>query len=185
MPPEYGEHRYLTTGVSSSFLNTDYQFQEASHFAGRIFKQILYYTCSNPHSYLPIVQDVLRGLEKASRNNLDVIEKSAALFIEAGDREGAKQLLTMFSHARASEALTTGRRLVDALDSYVKLTGHFRKPTGSEINDAGEGAETVNCLVGFDPDQPVWKQPQHPMRRGSVPQGEIRRSGAGQMKRDL
>lgn len=165
VPAEYGEHRYLTTGASSSFLNTDYQFQEASHFAGRIYKQILYYTCSNPHGYLPIVQDVLRGLENASRTDIDVIEKSAALLIDAGDREGAKQLLTMYSHARASEALTTGRRLVDALDSYVKLTGQFRYPTGLEINDAGEGAETVNCLVGLDPDQPIWKQPQHPMKR--------------------
>ncbi|KAI5367778.1 Putative peptidase C69, dipeptidase A [Septoria linicola] len=101
VPPEYGQHRYLTTGASSSFLNTDFQLQEASDFAGRIFKQALYYTCSSPDSYLPIVQDTLKGVENASRTDVGVYEKAAQLLIDAGDREGAKQLLTSFSLARA------------------------------------------------------------------------------------
>ncbi|KAL4791114.1 peptidase family C69-domain-containing protein [Aspergillus venezuelensis] len=168
VPAEYGEHRYLTTGASSSFLKPDYQLQEASHFAGRIYKQALYYTCFKPTTYLPIVQGVLKGMEKVSRVDIDVYEKAASLLIKAGEREGAKQLLTSYSHARAREAIVTGRTLVDALDSYIKLTGQWRTPTGSQINDAGDGDETVNCLVGADPDQPAWKQPQSPLRRTSV-----------------
>ncbi|KAF7186439.1 Secernin-3 [Pseudocercospora fuligena] len=163
--PEYSEHRYLTDDASSSFLNPDFQYQEATHFAGRIFKQVLYYTCSDPHRYLPIVQEILHGLENASRTDVELYEKAAKLLIEADDRDGAKQLLTTYSHARATEALSTGRVLVDALDSYVKLTGRYRVPAGTQINDSGEGDETVNCLVGANPDQPIWKQPQHPMRR--------------------
>ncbi|EME85535.1 uncharacterized protein MYCFIDRAFT_40679 [Pseudocercospora fijiensis CIRAD86] len=162
---EYSEHRYLTDEASSSFLNPDFQYEEATHFAGRVFKQILYYTCSDPHKYLPIVQEVVHGLENASRTDVELYEKAAKLLIEAGDRDGAKQLLTTYSHARATEALSTGRVLVDALDAYVKLTGRSRAPTGSQINDSGEGNETVNCLVGADPDQPIWKQPQQPLRR--------------------
>lgn len=69
--------------------------------------------------------------------------------------------------------MATGKTLVDALDSYAKLTGQWRSPVGSQINDAGEGAETVNCLVGLDPDQPVWKQPQSPMRRSLPQKGRI------------
>ncbi|KAK4619349.1 hypothetical protein CLAFUW4_11000 [Fulvia fulva] len=165
IPPEYAEHRYLTTGASSSFLNTDYQFQEATHFAGLIFKQILYNTCTQPSHFLPYVQEILHGLENASLSNVALYERAAQLFINAGDREGAKQLLTTYSHSRAEASLQAGRSLVDALDSYIKLTGRYKAPVGSEINDAGEGAETVNCLVGADPDQPEWKQPQTPMRR--------------------
>lgn len=175
VPAEYGEHRYLTDGASGSFLTPDYQFQEATHFAGRTFKQILYYTCSDPHRYLETVQDMLRGLENASRTDVELYEKSASLLIDAGDREGAKRLLTSYSHARAAAALSTGRTLVDALDAYVKLTGKFRGPTGDQINDSGEGDETVNCLVGYDPDQPIWKQPQQTLRKRKT---SAKRSGA-------
>ncbi|KAM3420215.1 hypothetical protein BST61_g3505 [Cercospora zeina] len=165
IPPEYGQHRYLTTGASSSFLNPDFQLSEATHFVGRTFKQVLYYTCSNPPAYLPIVQDVLRGVESSSRTEVDLYETAAKSLIESGDRQSGKALLTSFSHARAADALSTGKTLVDALGSYVKLTGRFRGPTGFRINDAGEGAETVGCFVGVDPDQPAWRQPQQPLRR--------------------
>ncbi|PPJ57499.1 hypothetical protein CBER1_09923 [Cercospora berteroae] len=94
VPPEYEQHRYLTTGASSSFLNPDFQLQEATHFAGRTFKQALYYTCSDPEAYLPIVQNVLHGLENSSRTDVELYEKAAKLLIDSGDREGGKALLT-------------------------------------------------------------------------------------------
>jgi hypothetical protein len=75
--PEYGLHRYLYKDAASTFLDTDYQFQEATHFAGRIFKQVLYYTCSDPESYLPIVQNMLHGFENASFADLEWVERSA------------------------------------------------------------------------------------------------------------
>ncbi|KAK8066317.1 hypothetical protein PG997_013064 [Apiospora hydei] len=127
--PEYGQHRYLTTGASSSFLNPDFELQEASVFAGRLFKRVLYYMCSAPAEIHPIVTDMLVAFENRSM------------------------------HTRAQDALGLGRTLTDALDAYIKLAGRWKGPTGTQINDAGEGAETVNCLVGFDPDQPAWKQP--------------------------
>ncbi|KPI45635.1 Secernin-1 [Cyphellophora attinorum] len=52
VPPEYGQHRYLTKDAASTFLNPDFQLQEASVFAGRVFKRLLYYTCSNPERLL-------------------------------------------------------------------------------------------------------------------------------------
>lgn len=165
VPAEYGEHRYLTTGASSSFLNPDFQFQEASHFAGRTFKQLLYYTCTDPITYLPIVQEILHGLENSSRTDVELYERAASLLIEAGDRAGAKRVLTVYSHTHARYALAAGRTLVDALNSHVGLTGRYRTPVGTQINDAGEGDETVDCFVGVDPDQPAWKQPSEPLLR--------------------
>lgn len=156
IPPEFGEHRYLTTGGSSSFLNPDYQLQEASEFAGRIFKRVLYYMCSDPDTYLPVVTDMLTGFEKQSRRELEAwVEKSAEGLVARGERQAARDLLTYVSHTRAAEALRLGHAINNALDGHVKLTGQWKNPIGSQINDAGEGGETVNCLVGFDPDQPA------------------------------
>lgn len=170
IPPEFGEHRYLTTGASSSFLNPDYQYQEASIFAGRIFKRVLYYMCSAPDIYLPIVTDMLTGFENQSRTQVgEWVEKSSQLLIERSEREAAQKFLTYYSHSRAAEALQMGRTMTDALDGYIKLMGQWRGPTGSEINDAGEGAETVNCLVGFDPDQPADLQSPSRRRRMQKP----------------
>ncbi|KAJ5222350.1 uncharacterized protein N7469_008590 [Penicillium citrinum] len=161
IPAEFGEHRYLTTGASSSFLSPDYQFQEASIFAGRIFKRVLYYMCSSPNLYLPIVTEMLTKFESESRSQVEQwVEKSAQLLIKAGQREQAHSLLTYYSHSRAAEALEIGRRMNDALDGYIKLTGQWRVPVGDEINDSNEGNETVNCLVGYDPDQPAYLQKQ-------------------------
>lgn len=155
IPAEYGQHRYLTTGASSSFLNTDFQLQEAAVFAGRLFKRVLYYMCSDADRYLATVTDMLTGFEAQSRKQMeDWVEKSAQTLIEAGDREAAVNLLTYFSQSRAADALKLGETLDNMLDSLLKLTGRWQAPLGDQINDAGNGAETVNCLVGYNPDKP-------------------------------
>jgi len=179
IPPEFGQHRYLTTGASSSFLNPDFQFQEASEFAGRIFKRVLYYMCSDPEAFLPVVTDMLLGFENQSMADAEGwVEDSASALIKSDNRDAAGKLLTFYSHARATEALHLGKTMASSLDGYTKLTGRWRNPVGDKINDAGEGDETVNCLVGYDPDQPIDKQPRHPsrkraIRRSAGPQGAM------------
>lgn len=164
VPPEYGNHRYLTKDAASTFLDTDFQYQEATTFAGRVFKQVLYYTCSDPEKFLPQTLDFLHGFENASRVDLEWVEGSARALVQAGKRSEAIKLLSFYSHTRAEKALAMGKTMVDALGSYVKLTGRFRAPSGTRINDPGEGAETVNCLVGIDPDRPADQQ-QRSLRR--------------------
>lgn len=158
IPPEFSQHRYLTKDAASTFLDTDFQFQEVTEFAGRIFKRVLYYTCSDPETYLPIIQKMLHGFENASFVEVEWIERSASALIENGQRDDAVKLLTFFAHDRAEKALQMGKAMVGWLDSYIKLSGDFRMPVGQRINDPGEGAETVNCLVGWDPDRPAWEQ---------------------------
>lgn len=154
VPPEYGEHRYLTTGASGSFLNPDFELQEASSFAGRLFKRVLYYMCSAPDTFLPLVTKMFTKFEAESNTDVEWVEKAAKALIAAGDRESAMKLVTHYSHTRAEKAMQLGRTMTDALDSYIKLSGDWKNPIGDQINDADEGGETVNCLVGFDPDQP-------------------------------
>ncbi|KZM24094.1 dipeptidase [Ascochyta rabiei] len=163
VPPEYGQHRYLTADAASTFLDTDFQYQEATYFAGRIYKQALYYTCSDPETLLPIVQNMLHGFENASFSDLAWVERSAKTLVVNGQRADALDLLTFYAHTRADKALSLGKTMVDALDAYIKLAGQFRMPSGTRINDPGLGAETVNCLVGWDPDQPA--DQQTPLRK--------------------
>jgi dipeptidase len=158
VPPEYSQHRYLTKDSASTFLDTDFQFQEATDFAGRIFKQVLYYTCSDPTTFLPIVQNMLHGFENASFSDTEWVQRTAQTLVANGTHDDAIEFLTFYAHTRAEKALALGKTMVDALDAYLKLTGQFRMPTGSRINDPGEGAETVNCFVGWDPDRPADQQ---------------------------
>lgn len=167
VPPEFGEHRYLTTGASSSFLNPDFQMQEASGFAGRLFKRVLYYMCSAPDTFLPLVTKMLTRFEAQSSDDVEWVEKAADALLQAGDAAAARKLLTYYSHGRAEKAMALGRTMTDALDSWIKLSGEWRSPVGDQINDAGEGAETVNCLVGFDPDQPPPKSAKSRLRKQS------------------
>lgn len=157
--PEYGEHRYLTKDAPSTFLNTDYQYEEATVFAGRVFKRLMYYTCSDPNRLLPTVRSMLEGIENQSSNAIESwVDGTAKLLLKQGKREEVQEMLTFFSKTRAEEALRVGRAMVEGLDGYVKVTGQYRSPVGHEINDPMLGAETVNCLVGIDPDRPSWDQ---------------------------
>lgn len=165
VPPEYGQHRYLTKDAASTFLSMDFQMQEATDFAGRVFKQVSYYTCSDPKTFLPVVQDMLHGFENGSFEDVQWVQRSAETLVQQGLEDEAVELVTFYTHARAEKALALGKTIVEALDAWVKTTGRFRGPVGSTINDPGEGDETVNCLVGWNPDKPAEDQRGSKFRR--------------------
>nr|WP_298378498.1 C69 family dipeptidase [uncultured Halomonas sp.] len=149
IPMEYGQHRYLTKDSASTFLNPDFQGQEATLFAGRVFKRVMYYTCSAPDTLLPVVTDLLTSFEQETRDDLGWVEKTAQQMIESGDREAAQSLLTYYATSRAMVALDLGNAMNEGLNAYTRLVSGQARPKGSEINDAGP---TVNCLADGDPD---------------------------------
>lgn len=158
IPPEFGEHRYLTAGSSSTFLNPDYAMQEASLFAGRMFKRVMYYMCSDPKSLFSIVTEMLTSFEAESRAEVfSWVEKAAAALLHRGQRKEARELLTYYSHSRAEKALDLATRMTGALDGYLKLSGKWHTPNGTQINNP-DGAAPVTCLVGINPDKPANEQ---------------------------
>jgi len=156
VPLEYGQHRYLTKDAASTFLNPDFQIQEASDFAGRRFKQVLYLMCSEPDAYLPVVTELLEGFEADSVEDLSWVEEAARTLIEADRREEARALLTHYATSRAEDAMQLGETLVDGLAAHVELVTGIRRPETDQINDPG--GETVNCLPDADPDRPADQQ---------------------------
>ncbi|MEQ9395645.1 C69 family dipeptidase [Haliea sp.] len=151
VPPEYGQHRYLTEGSGPNFINPDFQLREATEFAGRVFKRLLYYTCAFPEEQLERVQGTLTAFEDTIRAGLPAVERAAALAYAAGEPDIARAILTRESHARAAEALAIGRDLVAGIGTEVRLRhGIPPAPPAGTINDGGD---TVSCLVGADPDR--------------------------------
>ncbi|MCW4149937.1 C69 family dipeptidase [Halomonas sp. 18H] len=152
VPMEYGQHRYLSKGAASTFLNPDFQVQEASDFAGRRFKQVMYLMCEQPDRFHASVTELLEGFEQDSFDDLNWVETSAKTLIDQGKRDEARQLLTFYSQQRADDALALGDTLVDWLNASLELHDQRRRPEGVLPND--QGGETVNCLVDADPDKP-------------------------------
>lgn len=153
VPMGYGKHRYLTEDAGSTFLNPDYRAQEATDFAGRRFKQVLYRMCEHPRLYRPVVTRALQGFERQSRADIGWVEDSARTLIAQGQRTQARKLLTFYANARADKAMDLGETLADALGAYSELVSGQRRPRGQQINN--ESGETVNCLAGANPDQPA------------------------------
>ena len=149
IPMEYAQHRYLTKDSAATFLHPDYQMQEATRFAGRTFKRVMYYACSDPDRLLPPVTDMLTAFESETRGDLEWVERTARAMIDIGDREAARALLTHYSSTRAIAALDMGDTVADALDAYTRLVTGRRPPAGGEINTLDP---TVNCLSNGDPD---------------------------------
>jgi len=42
------KHHCLTKGEATRFVIKDWQVQEATEFAGRTFKRLMYFTCDHP-----------------------------------------------------------------------------------------------------------------------------------------
>jgi dipeptidase len=150
VPPEFAEHRYLTEQAASTFVNPDFQLQEATEFAGRLFKRLLYYTCAYPEEQLERVQSTLTAFEAGMLAELPGIERVAALAY-AEDPELGRELLTIYSHARAGRALELGRGLVAGIEAEVKARHGIPSPPRN--GDINAGGEAVHCLIGADPDR--------------------------------
>jgi len=151
IPPEYRLHRYLAEDSGPNFINPEFQLQEATEFAGRVFKRLMYYTCAFPEEHLQRVQATFSAFEARTREELADIERLAALAY-AEDPALGRALLSRYSHDRAAEALALGRALLAGIEAEVKTRhGIPAPPADADIN---AGGVSVNCLVGADPDRP-------------------------------
>ena len=92
--PQFGKHRYLTKGEATRYLQRDWQIQEATEFAGRTFKRLMYFTCEHPGKFLPEVNEALTAFEDGLINDQDTVVETAETLFDAGKNELAAQYLT-------------------------------------------------------------------------------------------
>jgi len=143
VPPQWRQHRYLTRDAGSTFLHPDYQLQEATRFAGRLFKRLLYYTCARPERFLPEVTEALEAFEARLRGEQPALERTAALLYEQGEEELARRALTEHSTRRADDALRLGEALLASIEARTELLYGIREPSGDAIH--APTRDTVSC----------------------------------------
>lgn len=133
VPPEFLQHRYLTKDGDSHFLSSDYAAQEASRFAVREFKRLMYYTCDNPEAFLHDVTGEIEQFERKMLNGQDSLEQEAARLLEAGETEEAGTFVTSYVNQRLLESLDLGMDLTDRVEEETRSEYGIRSPEGRDM----------------------------------------------------
>lgn len=145
VPPEYGKHRYLTKGEATRFVSKDWQMQEATLFAGRLFKRLMYYTCERPEKFLPEVNEALTVFENNMLAEQDDLEATATALYKAGKPALAGQVLTRYSNTKAADALNLGTALLASIEARTKVLYGIREPEGDELSSLDY--DVVTCRI--------------------------------------
>ena len=134
VPMQFGKHRYLTKGEASLFITRDWQIQEATEFAGRTFKRLMYYTCDHPEKFLPEVTEALTALEnRLIAEQAMVVETAETLF--RGDRPDlATAYLTAYSEQAAMAGLRLGNALLGSIEARTMEIYGLRAPQTSTVS---------------------------------------------------
>ena len=132
--PQFGKHRYLTKGEAERFLSRDWQIQEATEFAGRLFKRLMYYTCDHPDRFLPEVTEALTAFENRFIDEQELVETTANLLFESGRDEMAKAYLTTYSKQGGAAAMRLGNALLASIEARTELLYGLRKPQTDVIS---------------------------------------------------
>jgi dipeptidase len=141
--PQFGKHRYLTKGEASAFLTRDWQIQEATEFAGRLFKRLMYYTCDHPRRFLPEVNEALTVFENRLIAEQETVAATSEALFAAGKRELALEYLTNYSERAGRDALTLGHALLGSIEARTELLYGLRRPEGQRMS--GMGMPIVSC----------------------------------------
>ena len=141
--PQFGKHRYLTKGEASAFLTRDWQIQEATEFAGQLFKRLMYYTCDHPAKFLPEVNEALTAFENRLIDEQDTVVSTSEALFQAGKRDLALTYLTDYSARAGQDALALGHALLGSIEMRTRLLYGLRPPRGDVTSSMS--AETVSC----------------------------------------
>lgn len=134
IPPQFGKHRYLTKGEATRFVTKDWQIQEATEFAGRTFKRLMYFTCDHADKFLPEVTEAITAFEDRLIAAQPMVEKTADTLFEHGQEDLAVTYLTDQSGRAAMEALKLGNALLQSIAARTELLYGLRPPESDEMS---------------------------------------------------
>jgi len=134
VPAEYGKHRYLTKGEATRYVTRDWQIQEATLFAGRLFKRLMYFACDRPEKFLPEVTEALTAFEDRMIAEQAAIDAVARTLYDAGESRQAADVVTRYVHGQAEEALELGAALLASIDARTRVLYGLREPETGELS---------------------------------------------------
>jgi len=143
--PEFGKHRYLTKGEATRYVTKDWQIQEATEFAGRTFKRLMYFTCDHPEKFLPEVVEALTAFESGLIEEQEKIEQTANALFTQGLEELAFKYLTDYSNNTARSALKLGNALLNSIEARTEVLYGLRTPITTEISKLEY--DKVHCVL--------------------------------------
>lgn len=141
--PEFGKHRYLTKGEASRFVTKDWQIQEATEFAARTFKRLMYFTCDHADKFLPEVTEALTAFEDRLIADRAVVEKTSDALFNNGHADLALNYLTEYTSNAAKSALELGNDLLASIEARTRLLYGLRAPEGNVMSSLDY--TTVRC----------------------------------------
>ncbi len=141
--PEYGKHRYLTKGEATRFVTHDWQVREATEFAGRTFKRLLYFTCDHADKFLPEVTEALTAFENGMIAEQKTVTETSETFFKADRADLALSYLTDYSGSQADEALKLGNALLASIEARTRVLYGLREPEGDELSKLS--SDRVSC----------------------------------------
>jgi len=142
--PQFGKHRYLTKGEATRFVTRDWAIQEATEFAGRTFKRLMYYTCERPEVFLPEVTEALTAFENRLIAEQVAVVDTANTLHEAGREDLAARYLTDYSRQAGLEGLRLGNALLGSIEARTVTQYGLRRPEGAEMSRLSY--DRVDCL---------------------------------------
>jgi len=132
--PEFGKHRYLTKGEATRFVTKDWQIQEATEFAGRVFKRLMYFTCDHPDKFLPEVTEAVTAFENQLIEESETVEETSNVLFDSGHEDLALEYLTEYSGNAAMSALTLGKALLGSIEARTRVLYGLRSPETDEVS---------------------------------------------------
>ena len=132
--PEFGKHRYLTKGEATRFVTGDWQIREATEFAGRTFKRLLYFTCDHPDRFYAEVKDALTAFEDAMIAEHGTVSETAQALIDSGRDDLALKYLTDYSGEMADDALELGNALLASIEARTRVHYGIREPQSDVVS---------------------------------------------------
>lgn len=150
VPPEYKQHRYMTSKSDDAFMSADAAGLEATAYSTHTFKRLMYATCDRPRAFLKPVTAELEAFERVELRERRRIERRARQLLAAGRSRAARRFLTRYDARRLLDGLALGDDLVRAVVRRSRKRFGVRLPSGPRL--AGETArpesQDLSRMVG-------------------------------------
>lgn len=138
VPSEFVQHRYMTKYSDSEFLSSDYAPQEATRYATREFKRLMYFTSEHPEYFLHYVTGKIESLEQKMLDERKTLEERFLTLLRSNRSDDARKLITRNVRKWLIESLRLGMFLTNKVESKTKKLFGIRMPKDT----AGKGETT-------------------------------------------
>ena len=133
IPEEFRQHRYLTAGEASRFIDLRHarngrpdslsmipQGIESTRSAAQVFKRLLYLVFQNQAAFLPEVTATWVAIERRLTRVQPAVIRTAETLLDAGERELACDYLTYYARTELLNALGLAESLAQSIEARTR-----------------------------------------------------------------